>query len=162
MKICGLVLAAALPAGFVCAETVSLLPPSLGFSEYYVPPVVEGLYASAYRNCAWNNRKVTFAAALNVPENAFRGARAWLCFTDRWGKTRKFAADAFDRIGLPEGHYPLAHAALYCATAPKSNSSMAFFDALASVEKEDAEDDSEDEDINPTIEEEIEDGDNKD
>lgn len=42
MKICGLVLAAALPAGFVCAETVSLLPPSLGFSEYYVPPVVEG------------------------------------------------------------------------------------------------------------------------
>ncbi|MCR4823322.1 MAG: AAA family ATPase [Treponema sp.] len=49
------------------------------------------------------------------------------------------AADAFDRVGLPEGRYHLAHAALYLATAPKSNSSMAFFDALASVEKEDAE-----------------------
>ena len=48
-------------------------------------------------------------------------------------------ADAFDRVGLPEGRYHLAHAALYLATAPKSNSSMAFFDALSSVEKEDAE-----------------------
>lgn len=47
-------------------------------------------------------------------------------------------ADAFDRVGLPEGRYHLAHAALYLATTPKSNSSMAFFDALAAVEKEDA------------------------
>lgn len=47
-------------------------------------------------------------------------------------------AQAFDRVGMPEGRYFLAHAALYLATAPKSNSSMAFFDALASVEKEDA------------------------
>lgn len=45
---------------------------------------------------------------------------------------------AFDRVGLPEGRYFLAHAALYLSTAPKSNSSMAFFDALSSVEKEDA------------------------
>ena len=48
-------------------------------------------------------------------------------------------AQAFDRVGMPEGRYFLAHAALYLATAPKSNSSMAFFDALASVEKEDVE-----------------------
>ncbi len=48
-------------------------------------------------------------------------------------------AAAFDRVGLPEGRYHLAHAALYLATAPKSNSSMAFFDALAAVEKEDTE-----------------------
>lgn len=48
-------------------------------------------------------------------------------------------AAAFDRVGLPEGRYHLAHAALYLATAPKSNSSMAFFDALAAVEKEDKE-----------------------
>ena len=48
-------------------------------------------------------------------------------------------AAAFDRVGLPEGRYFLSHAALYLSTAPKSNSSMAFFDALASVEKEDAE-----------------------
>lgn len=48
-------------------------------------------------------------------------------------------AEAFDRVGMPEGRYFLAHAALYLSTAPKSNSSMAFFDALASVEKEDSE-----------------------
>ena len=46
------------------------------------------------------------------------------------------AAEAFDRVGLPEGHYPLAHAALYCATAPKSNSVMGFFDALKVVGSE--------------------------
>ena len=45
-------------------------------------------------------------------------------------------AEAFDRVGLPEGHFPLAHAALYCATAPKSNSVLGFFDALKLVEKE--------------------------
>ncbi|MDR2521099.1 MAG: AAA family ATPase [Spirochaetaceae bacterium] len=48
-------------------------------------------------------------------------------------------AEAFERIGFPEGNYPLAHACLYLATAPKSNSVMAFFDALAEVDKEDAE-----------------------
>ena len=48
-------------------------------------------------------------------------------------------ARAFDRVGLPEGRYFLAHAALYLSTAPKSNSSMAFFDALSAVEKENAE-----------------------
>ncbi|NEP15823.1 MAG: AAA family ATPase [Leptolyngbya sp. SIO4C1] len=45
-------------------------------------------------------------------------------------------AQAFDRIGLPEGRYPLAQAALYLATCPKSNSVMGFFDALAAVESE--------------------------
>jgi putative ATPase len=45
-------------------------------------------------------------------------------------------AAAFDRVGMPEGRYPLAQAALYLATAPKSNSVMAFFDALAAVERE--------------------------
>lgn len=47
-------------------------------------------------------------------------------------------ASSFDRVGMPEGRYFLAHAALYLSTAPKSNSAMAFFDALSSVEKEDA------------------------
>ena len=45
-------------------------------------------------------------------------------------------ADAFDRVGMPEGRYPLAQATLHLATAPKSNSTMAFFDALAAVERE--------------------------
>jgi putative ATPase len=48
-------------------------------------------------------------------------------------------AEAFDRIGFPEGNFPLAHACLYLATAPKSNSAMAFFDALKEVDREDAE-----------------------
>ncbi|MCL1928353.1 MAG: AAA family ATPase [Treponema sp.] len=48
-------------------------------------------------------------------------------------------AEAFDRIGFPEGNFPLAHACLYLATAPKSNSTMAFFDALKEVDREDAE-----------------------
>jgi putative ATPase len=45
-------------------------------------------------------------------------------------------AHAFDRVGMPEGRYHLAQATLYLATAPKSNSTMGFFDALAAVEKE--------------------------
>jgi len=45
-------------------------------------------------------------------------------------------AAAFDRIGMPEGRYPLAQATLYLATTPKSNSTMGFFDALAAVERE--------------------------
>ncbi|BAY20137.1 recombination factor protein RarA/unknown domain fusion protein (plasmid) [Anabaenopsis circularis NIES-21] len=44
--------------------------------------------------------------------------------------------EAFDRVGMPEGRYHLAQATLYLATAPKSNSVMGFFDALASVEQE--------------------------
>ncbi|WP_024546989.1 AAA family ATPase [Picosynechococcus sp. NKBG15041c] len=45
-------------------------------------------------------------------------------------------AETFDRIGMPEGRYPLAQATLYLATAPKSNSVMGFFDAIATVQKE--------------------------
>ena len=45
-------------------------------------------------------------------------------------------AQAFDYVGLPEGRFHLAEAALYLATAPKSNSALAFFDALGVVEKE--------------------------
>mgnify|MGYP005838017319 CR=1 FL=1 len=45
-------------------------------------------------------------------------------------------AQAFDRIGLPEGQYHLSLATLYLATCPKSNSTMGYFDALAAVEQE--------------------------
>lgn len=48
-------------------------------------------------------------------------------------------AAAFDRVGFPEGNFQLAQAALYLATAPKSNTALAFFDAMEAVEKEDAE-----------------------
>ncbi|MDR2135210.1 MAG: AAA family ATPase [Treponema sp.] len=48
-------------------------------------------------------------------------------------------AQAFDRIGFPEGNFPLAEACLYLATAPKSNSALNFFDVMKEVEKEDAE-----------------------
>ncbi|MEB3308493.1 MAG: AAA family ATPase, partial [Cyanobacteriota bacterium] len=42
-------------------------------------------------------------------------------------------AAAFERVGLPEGLYPLAQAALYLAGAEKSNSVLGFFDALRQV-----------------------------
>ncbi len=42
-------------------------------------------------------------------------------------------AAAFERVGLPEGLYPLAQAALYLAATEKSNSALAFFDALKTV-----------------------------
>jgi putative ATPase len=45
-------------------------------------------------------------------------------------------AQTFDRVGMPEGRYPLAQATLYLATAAKSNSVMGFFDALSTVEQE--------------------------
>ncbi len=45
-------------------------------------------------------------------------------------------AGTFERVGMPEGRYPLAQATLYLSTAPKSNSVMAFFDALSAVENE--------------------------
>ncbi|HEY9054286.1 MAG TPA: AAA family ATPase [Rectinemataceae bacterium] len=48
-------------------------------------------------------------------------------------------AQAFDRIGLPEGQFHLAEAALYLASAPKSNSALGYFDALKAVETEGAE-----------------------
>jgi putative ATPase len=46
------------------------------------------------------------------------------------------AAQAFDYVGMPEGRFHLAEACLYLATAPKSNTAFAFFDALAMVERE--------------------------
>jgi len=47
-------------------------------------------------------------------------------------------AQAFDRIGLPEGQYHLSLAALYLASCPKSNSLMGYFDAKKAVEDESA------------------------
>ncbi|UCC87091.1 MAG: AAA family ATPase [Anaerolineales bacterium] len=45
-------------------------------------------------------------------------------------------AQAFDYVGLPEGRFHLAEACIYLATAPKSNSAFALFDAIAAVERE--------------------------
>ncbi len=42
-------------------------------------------------------------------------------------------ASAFERVGLPEGLYPLAEAALYLAGTEKSNSTLGFFDAVKAV-----------------------------
>jgi len=46
------------------------------------------------------------------------------------------AAQALEWVGLPEAQYNLAQAAIYLATAPKSNSAVAYFKALADVEEE--------------------------
>ncbi|MCS6994622.1 MAG: AAA family ATPase [Anaerolineales bacterium] len=48
------------------------------------------------------------------------------------------AAQAFDYVGLPEGIYPLVEATLYLATAPKSNSTGAYFKAMQIIEQEGA------------------------
>ncbi|MBT8400782.1 MAG: AAA family ATPase [Rhodothermia bacterium] len=45
-------------------------------------------------------------------------------------------AQGFDYVGLPEGQFLLAECCLYLATAPKSNSTMAYFEALNYVQKE--------------------------
>ncbi len=46
------------------------------------------------------------------------------------------AAEAFDRLGLPEGTLPLAEAALYLATAPKSNAVIVARNAAARAVRE--------------------------
>jgi putative ATPase len=46
------------------------------------------------------------------------------------------AAQAFDYIGLPEGIFPIVEATLYLATAPKSNSALAYFKAFQLIEQE--------------------------
>jgi putative ATPase len=44
-------------------------------------------------------------------------------------------AQAFEWVGLPEGQYHLAMATLYLATAPKSNSVGAYWDALGEIKE---------------------------
>ncbi|MEW6581078.1 MAG: AAA family ATPase [Chloroflexota bacterium] len=46
------------------------------------------------------------------------------------------AAQAFEWVGMPEGHYFLSHACLYLATAPKSNSAGAIWKALSHIEQQ--------------------------
>lgn len=63
--------------------------------EEYVPPVVESLHSSAYRNCAWTG-DVTFAAALTVPPDMLAGAKGEFAYTDKGGARRTVGADALD------------------------------------------------------------------
>jgi putative ATPase len=44
------------------------------------------------------------------------------------------ASESFEFVGMPEGVYPLVEATLYLATAPKSNTSTAYFKAYRMVE----------------------------
>lgn len=50
-------------------------------------------------------------------------------------RTVMACAQAFDYLGLPEGRYPLSQACIYLATAPKSNTTKALWDALDAVEE---------------------------
>ena len=45
------------------------------------------------------------------------------------------AAQAFEFIGMPEGIYPITEATLYLATAPKSNSTGAYYKAAEEIAK---------------------------
>ncbi len=46
------------------------------------------------------------------------------------------AAYAYEYVGLPEGIFPIVEATLYLSTAPKSNSSLAFFQVREMIERE--------------------------
>ncbi len=48
------------------------------------------------------------------------------------------AAAAFDRVGMPEGQYHLSFAALRLALAPKSNSTIGYFDAMKTLDTQGA------------------------
>jgi putative ATPase len=48
------------------------------------------------------------------------------------------AASAYEYVGMPEGIYPIVEATLYCATAPKSNSALGYFEAAKLIEREGA------------------------
>ncbi len=48
------------------------------------------------------------------------------------------AASAYEYVGMPEGIYPIVEATLYCATAPKSNSALGYFEAAKLIEQEGA------------------------
>ena len=50
------------------------------------------------------------------------------------------AAEGFEYVGMPEGQFLIAECCLYLATAPKSNSTFAYFDALDHVREEQTED----------------------
>ena len=45
------------------------------------------------------------------------------------------AHQATERLGMPEAIYPLSEAVIYCATAPKSNATKAYFAAVEAVKK---------------------------
>jgi len=45
------------------------------------------------------------------------------------------AAQAFEFIGLPEGIFPITEATLYLSTAPKSNSGLAYYEALKHIQE---------------------------
>lgn len=51
------------------------------------------------------------------------------------------ASQAFDYVGMPEGQFHLTQACLCICNAPKSNSTMGFFEALRAVKKAHAEKD---------------------
>jgi len=48
------------------------------------------------------------------------------------------AAYAYEYVGLPEGIFPIVEATLYCSTAPKSNSSLGYFEAAKLIEEQGA------------------------
>lgn len=48
------------------------------------------------------------------------------------------AANAFEYVGMPEGIFPIVEATLYCATAPKSNSALGYFEAVKWIEEQGA------------------------
>ena len=63
--------------------------------EEFVPPLVESLHSSAYRDCAWSG-KVVFAAALTLPPETLQGAKAVFSFASKEGRRISVSADSLD------------------------------------------------------------------
>lgn len=63
--------------------------------EEFVPPPVESLHSSAYRDRAWSG-EVTFAAALTVPPESLSGAKGAFSFTGIDGRRMEKSADFLD------------------------------------------------------------------
>ena len=63
--------------------------------EEYIPPMVESLHSSAYRDCAWNGY-VVFAAALTVPDDKLCGAAGEFSYLDENGEKQVVKAATLD------------------------------------------------------------------
>jgi lysophospholipase L1-like esterase len=63
--------------------------------EEYVPPLVEKLVTSAYRDKAWTG-KVRFAASLNLPKESAQSFKGAFIYRDAKGKETRVAPDSMD------------------------------------------------------------------
>ena len=121
--------------GVACAYSfaVQRLWASMGLNIYYVFVSIWGLYQ-------WRRDSRMLAAG---EDPKFIARRIMICAAEDVGladpgamTVAVSASEVLERVGMPEGRIPLALAAVYVATAPKSNASyMGLEKAMEAVEK---------------------------